>query len=141
MAEPNKTFDPAEFHRTLERMAEGTDYGQTDPRPEFNARLQEEVARESIHGRRIEEYQKALEGQGFVFVPAHLLPGWNNGRPRTEGEWRCQAMKMSFTEENVLSMFETPQVFWEWAEQRKNLNKIAAEKAARLKKIRVQVPR
>lgn len=141
MSAPSKQFDPAEFRRTLDRMAEGNDFGQTDFRPEFNPRLQEEVARECIHGRRIEDFKKALEAQGFEYTPPHLLPVWNNGLPRTEGEWRCTALQMSFTEENILSMFDSPQVFWEWAESRKNLRKIRAAQATDKKKILVSVPK
>jgi hypothetical protein len=101
-------FDPAEFARTVERMADGQDLADwSNPAPKFDPKLHKDVRDDAIHGRTIDAYRRALEHHGLKYIPAHRLGVWNDMTPHTEGQWVHPDfdLKLAFTETDVLSMF------------------------------------
>jgi hypothetical protein len=107
-------FDNAQFLESLGRLAASRDAGLDVMRPDFDARLRDEVQADAVGGRQIADYKAALGHHGFEYVPAHLLR-WVDGVPKTEGEWRSQRLHMALTDSEVL-FWPTPEKFWNWVE-------------------------
>lgn len=97
-------FDPAEFARTLDRVAQGKDASSETMRPKFDPQVRKDVADEAIRGRKIEDFHRALEQNGWVYVPSHLLPPYKNGMPQPVGLWKHPIVG-ALTEEDITSMF------------------------------------
>lgn len=119
MAAPSKEFNPVEFGATLARMREGADAAYENPQPGFDSRAHREILGDAARGRNPADYKMALEAQGFEFVAAQALLPWEDGRPKTEGEWRSFRLKLAFTESDLLTMFRGPEDFFLWCEKLK----------------------
>ena len=117
----NSNFDPAEFARTVERIANEEDKGEI--RPRFDPQVHKDVREDALRGRKIGEYRQALENLGFHFIPAHrlneVLGGWSDGSPHREGMWihPDYDLQLAFTSDDILAHFSSPQNFWEWVHE------------------------
>jgi hypothetical protein len=123
------SFNQAEFAATLDRMKGGTDHSLVPFAPRFDPILRREVQADAIAGRKIDDYHRALESQGFMFWSPERLPPLRDGRVRTEGEWRNRRLRMGFTDSDILTMFPGgPQEFFEWCNAQKLKLRIQASR-------------
>ena len=118
-------FNPEEFERTMQALRDGTSAADMPVRPMFDPVQHRNVVEESVHGRRIENYRTALERAGFVFYPkGSIPPGCQSTnpleppRPIMTGQWRRlpsgTLQGLAFTDDQILSWFQTPEDFWRW---------------------------
>jgi hypothetical protein len=118
-------FDPAEFARTVERVADGEDLVDwSNPAPKFDPQIHRDVRADAIRGRKIEDYRQALEYHGLKYIPAHRLGVWNNMTPHTEGQWVHPDfdLQLAFTESDILSMFPLgAEELHEWITEQKRM--------------------
>ena len=126
MPAPDKELNPAEFAATLARMRERSDAAFENPQPGFDPYLYREVRADAAQGRNPADYKTAMEAQGFEFLPVEALLPWDDGKPKTEGEWRSSRLRLAFTESDLVTMFRGPEDFFLWCEKLK-LQKRAAK--------------
>ena len=151
MALPSK-FDPAEFASAMERIAEGTSAADVPMRPPFDWRQHQDVVEECRHGRRVKDYQQALERAGFVRWPAGSIPPEclstslvEPPRPLMEAQWRRPASNnlpnLAITDDQVASWFSSPEELWTWLTKLRDQAKTKAAEADRTRPIKIFVPR
>lgn len=126
-------FDPAEFARTLERVAADRDADGWGPSKD-DPKLRKDVRDDAIRGRKIDDYRQALEAVGMRWVPAAklnlLLGGWNDGTPHRVGMWihPDYHLQCAFTEDDILTHFPGgPEQFFNWMVNRQR--RLAAQQA------------
>lgn len=146
-------FNAEEFARTLQAIKDGTSAADTPMRPGFDPIQHREVVAEAQHGRRIEDYRRALERAGFTYWPANSIPpGCEStnplepSRPLVEGQWRRPAdarlpRRLALTDSQVTAWFTGPQELWEWLKQLANQTRIRNYQKDRSRQIRSFVPR
>lgn len=123
MAAPlGQKFNPRLFAETLDRVRQGTDYGQDNIRPTFDPALHRDVVDDARHGRKVEDYKQCLDAIGFRFkTPAQLGPfsGPGGGIPRTEGEWvlRSGSLRLNMTSDEIVAWFASPEDLWNCVER------------------------
>lgn len=101
-----------EFEASLDRARRGI----TDApmRPNFDPKLHSDVVADAVKGRKIADYKQALEALGFRYVQAHQLAPYPTGRPHEHGEWRCNQLRLAWTDQEILTFFKTPQELVEY---------------------------
>lgn len=120
-------FDPAEFARTIGRVAQGQGHGDVNQTPAFDPKLRKEYVEAAIAGRKIEDYRPALENLGFKFIPADRLRRYDNGAKHAEGEWRNENVRLAFTDADILGGFPGgPEEFATWVEELKTKRRLQA---------------
>jgi hypothetical protein len=130
--DPRGQFNPSEFAATIERLRASMGHGDMGTlRPDFDPKLDADVAADAVRGRRIEDYKVALEALGFRYTPAERLPPYRDQWGRvvgfhTDGEWRCERLRAAFTDREVLRRFASPEEFVTWMEQVVTAKRLAA---------------
>ena len=129
-----------EFEASLKRIANGEPAPNETPR--FDPVLHQEHVADCRHGRKIKDFEKCLENLGFVYFRADQLAPWENGMPKTQGEYRFKRgeLRFAFSEDDICAWFTGPQELWKWMTDKINADAIKAERAAK-RRIFGQVPR
>ncbi len=112
-------FDADEFQATVRRLSEGKDHGSYDPSPKFDEKQHAEKVADTVKGRDVNDFRTVLEYHKFIFYPPHRLPPWNNGVPRKIGEWHNYELKMAFTENDLMTYFQSSEDFHNWLDDNK----------------------
>ena len=152
MPTPVAPFNPEEFERTVQALREGTSAADSPSRPPFDPYQARQVAAEAVHGRRIEDYRRALERAGFTYWPAGMIPPGCEGnpleppRPLTVGQWRRPAdgkipKRLALTDDQITAWFHGPEELWRWLTDMANAQKIRQAKLEQQRRVRVTVPR
>ncbi len=114
----------------LERVKQGTDYGATPARPDFDLHQYRQALGEAVQRRDFHPYGLCLQNHGFHWIPplqalATALPG--QAAPVIEGKWQHERLGLALTPQDVYSLFATPEDLDRW---------IKAEKVAHRLKLR-----
>jgi hypothetical protein len=128
-----------EFEASLHRIADGEPA--PNETPAFDPILQREHVADCKRGRKIEDFKQCLEKAGFAYFPADRLRPWENGMPKTQGEWRFRQgeLRFAFLEDDICAWFSGPEELWRWIQNQINADKIKAANTP--KRILAQVPR
>jgi hypothetical protein len=129
-----------EFQASLKRIADGEPA--PNETPLFNPLLHKEHVADCRRGRKIKDFETCLERIGFVYSPPERLRPWENGMPKTQGEYRFKRgeLRLALSEDDICAWFTGPAELWKWMTDLTTADKI---KAARADKRRIfgQVPR
>ncbi len=119
-----KKFDQRLFDESIERVRQNRDHGLVNPRPTFDPQQHTEHRDNHVQRRSIEDYRAVLENYGFSYLPDPEL--MLRGLPPTgSGRWTNWQTQDAFTNDDVLSMFPTPEDFHKWFRKRAKATQLA----------------
>ena len=121
---PDESTLETMFQDSMSRIRSGADYGEFKTRPNFDPKQDREFREEMIGGRKIDDFKRALENAGFVWIPRERLPLYDNGQPHAEGEWHLRTrpehygLRLAMTNGDILAWFPGgPVEFWHWFQE------------------------
>ena len=106
-------INEAEFREIDNRVKSGADLREAPAKPNFDIKQHKEFSAEHRGKRSIEDYRQVLEHWNFSFLNDVQL--MEEGlSPTGSGRWTNWKSQDSFSNDDILSMFPTPQEFHEW---------------------------
>lgn len=120
-------FDPAEYRRTLERVAQREGFGDSPAIPGFDPKQHAELMEAAAQGRKPEDYRQVMEAHGFLRIPAGVML---NGRPVPQAIWRREwpelNLKYAFTDQDLVTGYRGPEDFDAWLREQIHVRRIKA---------------
>ena len=119
-----KKFDPKLFDESYERVRQNRDHGLVNPRPKFDPQQHTEHRDNHVQNRAIDDYRAVLEHHGFSYLPDHqlMLRGMS---PTGSGRWTNWDTEDAFSNDDIMSMFPTPEEFDKWFRKRAKATQLA----------------